>query len=96
MVCEKETTGKSMNIWVKIIREEKVCENTVIAADNLDRFSGITQAFMTGAEALKISTPVITRTAAQLFFDFNSVRFRPRDFVEAVDFDFLEFEICKD
>ena len=85
-----------MNIWVKIIREEKINENTIVSVDDLATFSGITKAFMDGAEALKIPTPVITRTAAQLFFDFNSVRFRPRDFVEIVNFDYFEIEKCKD
>ncbi|HIW55556.1 MAG TPA: hypothetical protein H9686_01035, partial [Firmicutes bacterium] len=60
--------------------------------DNLNTFSGITRAFMDAAEALKIPTPVITRTSAQFFFDFNSVRFKPADFVEPVDFDSLFIE----
>ena len=44
------------------------------------------------AEEMKIPTPVITRTSAQFFFDFNSVRFKPDDFVEEVDFDYLFIE----
>ena len=44
------------------------------------------------AEEMKIPTPVITRTSAQFFFDFNSVRFKQDDFVETVDFDYLFIE----
>jgi len=85
-----------MRIWVKVIREEKVCENVIVEVECLSTFSGITQAFMDGAEALKLPSPVITRTKAQTFFDFNTVRFRPGDFVESVNLDILEYEICKD
>jgi len=85
-----------MRIWVKVIREEKVCENVIVEVKDLSTFSGITQALMDGAEALKLPTPVITRTKAQTLFDFNSVSFRPSDFVESVDLEFLEYEICKE
>jgi len=85
-----------VRIWVKVIREQKIYENVIVEVENLSTYSGITQAFMDGAEALKMPTPVITRTAAQNFFDFNTVRFRPGDFVESVDLDFLEYEICKE
>ncbi len=81
-----------MRVWAKIIRNEKVIQQTVVEADNLNTFSGITKAFMDAAEALKIPTPIITRTSAQFFFDFNSVRFKPDDFVEPVDFDSLFIE----
>ena len=84
-----------MKIWVKIIKDEKVYKSAVYETENLSTFSGITQAFMEGAEALKLPTPVITRTKAQTFFDFNTVRFRPDDFVESVDLEMLEYEICK-
>jgi len=85
-----------VKIWVKIVKEEKVCKSAVVEVENLSTFFGITQAFMDGAEALKLPTPVITRTKAQTLFDFNTVRFRPNDFVESVDLDILEYEICKE
>ena len=81
-----------MKIWAKIIKNEKTILQGVVEAENLNTFSGITKAFMDVAEELKIPTPVITRTSAQFFFDFNSVRFKPDDFVEQVDFDYLFIE----
>ncbi len=81
-----------MRVWAKITKGEKIIRHAVVEADNLNTFSGITRAFMDAAEALKIPTPVITRTSAQFFFDFNSVRFKPADFVEPVDFDSLFIE----
>lgn len=81
-----------MQIWVKTIKNEKITNHTLVEAENLSTFSGITKAFMDAAEAMKIPTPVITRTSAQFFFDFNSVRFKQDDFVEPIDFDALVIE----
>ena len=81
-----------MKIWAKLIKNEKTINQGVVEAENLNTFSGITKAFMDVAEEMKIPTPVITRTSAQFFFDFNSVRFKPDDFVEEVDFDYLFIE----
>ena len=81
-----------MKIWAKLIKNEKTISQGVVEAENLNTFSGITKAFMDVAEEMKIPTPVITRTSAQFFFDFNSVRFKPDDFVEEVDFDYLFIE----
>lgn len=81
-----------MKVWGKLIKNEKTVLQGVIEAENLNTFSGITKAFMDLAEELKIPTPVITRTSAQFFFDFNSVRFKQDDFVEQIDFDYLFIE----
>ncbi len=81
-----------MKVWGKLIKNEKTILQGVIEAENLNTFSGITKAFMDLAEELKIPTPVITRTSAQFFFDFNSVRFKQDDFVEQIDFDYLFVE----
>ena len=81
-----------MKLWAKLIKNEKATKQILIEVDNLNTFSGITKAFMDVAEGLQIPTPIITRTSAQFFFDFNSVRFKPDDFVEEVDFDYLFIE----
>ncbi len=81
-----------MKVWGKLIKNEKTILQGVIEAENLNTFSGITKAFMDLAEELKIPTPVITRTSAQFFFDFNSVRFKQDDFVKQIDFDYLFIE----
>ena len=78
-----------MELWAKLITNEKITKSTLVEVENLNTFSGITKAFMDVAEALNVPTPVITRTSAQFFFDFNTVRFKPEDFVESVDFDAL-------
>ena len=81
-----------MKLWAKLIKNEKIVQHGTVEVDNLNTFSGITKAFMDVAEEMKIPTPVITRTSAQFFFDFNSVRFKQEDFVEPIDFDYLFIE----
>ena len=81
-----------MKLWAKLIKNEKIIKNGIVEVENLNTFSGITKAFMDVAEEMKIPTPVITRTSAQFFFDFNSVRFKQDDFVEKIDFDALVIE----
>ena len=81
-----------MKLWAKLIKNEKIIKNDIVEVENLNTFSGITKAFMDVAEQMKIPTPVITRTSAQFFFDFNSVRFKQDDFVENIDFDALVIE----
>ena len=81
-----------MKLWVKLIKNEKIIANETVEVQNLNTFSGITKAFMDAAEQLRIPTPIKTRTSAQFFFDFNSVRFKQDDFVEQIDFDYLFIE----
>ncbi len=77
-----------MKVYGKTMKKEKIKTTGQVEAENLNTFSGITKAFMDLAEKMGIPTPVITRTNAQYFFDFNSVKFKKDDFVEKVDFDF--------
>ena len=81
-----------MNICYKLIKNDKIIKHGIVDAEILNTFSVITRAFMDVAEEMKIPTPVITRTSAQFFFDFNSVRFKQDDFVEKIDFDALVIE----
>lgn len=81
-----------MRLWAKLVKNEKIIKHGLVEVENLSTFSGITKAFMDVAEHMKIPTPIITRTSAQFFFDFNSVRFKQCDFVEPIDFDALVIE----
>jgi len=43
-------------------------------------------------ESLKISTPVVIKTYAENFLEFNTFKFKQRDFLEEIPFDFLVLE----
>lgn len=44
------------------------------------------------AEKLHIPTPVVLNSHCENFLEFNTLKFRPRDFLEPVPFDFLVLE----
>jgi len=44
------------------------------------------------AEQIKIPTPVVLNSYAENFLEFNLVKFRARDFLEEISFDYLLLE----
>ena len=81
-----------MKVWAKTICEEKITRDVVYDyehASNLDEFVAVLRGI---CEALDIPTPVATRVNFNHYVMFNNTRFKPRDFVEHVDFDMFELE----
>ena len=81
-----------MKVWAKTIVDEKItrdllCEYEAIA--NEDDFVSVLQKV---CDQMDIPTPVATRVNFNHFVMFNNTRFKPRDFVESVDFDMLDLE----
>jgi len=83
-------------IWAKILKNHKIKKDLMYSslddctADTfLAHVSEICHAF-------DIPTPVITSVNINNFEEFNNTRFRPRDFVEGVSFDFLVLENAED
>ena len=89
-------TGETtMKIWVKTILGEKITrsllhEQPLICESNFD------QTLCDVCQALDLPTPLVTPTNLRHFFAFNHVKFKPRDFVESVDFDYMELEFVLD
>lgn len=81
-----------MKIWAKTVKEEKISQNILFEYDqitNLDEFVAIMQQI---CEQMDIPTPIATHVNLRHFVMFNNTRFKPRDFVESVDFDMLDIE----
>lgn len=84
-----------MKIWVKTVLGEKITrsllhESAVIDEKNFD------ETLADACNSLDLPTPIVTKTNKRSFFAFNHVKFKPCDFVESVDFDFLELEFVLD
>ena len=79
-------------IWAKTMLEQKITRSFVLSS--VDKFS--TAYFFdylsTICHELDIPTPVILKTHANHFEQFNIVRFKQTDFVESIDFDMLVLE----
>ncbi|MDE7439571.1 MAG: hypothetical protein K2N23_03590 [Clostridia bacterium] len=76
-------------IWAKVIKDEKIINQTVY--ESIDKFvySNFFVYLADICEALDIATPVLLKTHIFNYAKFATVRFIPRDFAEPVDFDKL-------
>jgi hypothetical protein len=79
-------------IWAKVVVNHRVkkgiihdCEERV---DIVNFFSHVHAI----CEKLKIPTPVVLNCYAENFIEFNILKFKPRDFIEEVSFDWLVLE----
>jgi len=79
-------------IWAKTILHDKITRSFVLS--EVDKFS--TAYFFDYlakiCHELDIPTPVILKTHANHFEQFNIVRFKTNDFVESIDFEVLVLE----
>lgn len=80
-----------MKIWVKTVSGEKITRSYLYEADVIDADNFETH-MQEVCHAMDVPTPLITRVNVQHFTQFNVTKFRPRDFVESIDFDYLEVE----
>ena len=81
-----------MKVWASTVKDEKITRDVLFEyehADNLDDFISLLQNV---CEQMDIPTPVTTFVNFTHYVMFNNTRFKPRDFVESVDFDLLNIE----
>lgn len=81
-----------MKIWAKTTVEDKITRDLLYeyeAIANENEFVAVLQEI---CGQMDIPTPVATRVNFNHFVMFNNTRFKPRDFVESVDFDLLDVE----
>lgn len=81
-----------LKIWAKIVIDHKVKQSVVVAVDPADFYNGVIEI----CETLKIPTPIITASQIANFQEFNILKLKQRDFIEAIPFDFLEFNAIID
>ncbi len=81
-----------MKIWAKTIQGEKITGSIVYVAETMENEEDLTVALQNICEQLDIPTPIVTNVNYRHFSQFNNTRFKPRDFVESVDFDLFDIE----
>ncbi len=85
-----------MKLWATTVSEEKITRDLVFEynkTENLNEFIGILQQV---CEKMDIPTPIATRVNFNHYIMFNNTKFKPRDFVESVDFDYMNLEAIPD
>lgn len=81
-----------MRIWAKAIKGEKILKDVVYKISGIETQDEFTSAMQEICEVLDMPTPVVTKVNFEHFSQFNNTRFKPRDFVESVDFDLFDVE----
>ena len=84
-----------MKTWIKAIKEGRTTKDTVVDIDDFS-VGALTEKLRDALLPLDLPTPVIIENKANHLVKFNTVRFKPDDFVESVDFDCLVLEIIRD
>lgn len=81
-----------MKIWASTVRGEKITRDVLFTyehANNCDEFVSVLQQI---CEQMDVPTPICTYVNFNHFVMFNNTKFKERDFVESVDFDYLNIE----
>ncbi|MCM1195174.1 MAG: hypothetical protein NC099_04565 [Corallococcus sp.] len=81
-----------MKIWAKTVLDEKITRDLIYEYEHIGNIDEFVFAMQEICEQLDIPTPVATYVNLNHFIMFNNTRFKPRDFVESVDFDMLDIE----
>lgn len=85
-----------MKVWVKTIVDEKITRDLLYEYGSISNEDDFISVLQEVCGQLDIPTPVATRVNFNHFVMFNNTRFKPRDFVESVDFDMLDLEAVPD
>ena len=81
-----------MKVWAKTIIEEKITRSLLYEYQSMLSEEEFVSVLQEVCGQLDIPTPIATRVNFNHFVMFNNTRFKPRDFVESVDFDVLDLE----
>ncbi len=81
-----------MKVWATTVKGEKITRNIVWEGDILSDNQFIS-ALQNICELMDIPTPISTNINYLNFVRFNTTKYLPRDFVESIDFNFLNLEI---
>lgn len=85
-----------MNLWIKTICSDKITRDAVVRNGQTLNAQNFAEALRDACHSIDIPTPVFTAFHSQNIEKFNFVKFRPLDFVESVDFDFMTVELFFD
>lgn len=85
-----------MKIWAKTIVEDKITRDLLYEYDAIANENEFVTTLQEICGQMDIPTPVATYVNFNHFVLFNNTRFKPRDFVENVDFDLLDVEAVPD
>ncbi len=81
-----------VKIWIKLIKDDKIIKDTVVEKNEQFDYASFADYLTEGLFPLDEPTPVVIKNHIFDFAKFHVVRFRPSDFVESVEFDYMWVE----
>ena len=84
-------------LWGKIVKNNRLIKDTVICDDSEDtRTHTIFHALEQITQQFDLGVPIWLDTTIQDFQQYNRVRFTRDNFMEDIDFDYLEIHIIEE
>ena len=85
-----------MKVWATTVREEKITRDIVFEYEHISNEDDFVSLLQQICEKLDIPTPVVTYVNFNHYVLFNTTKFKSRDFVESIDFDYFNLEAVPD
>lgn len=85
-----------MKVWATTVREEKITRDIVFDYEHISNEDDFVALLQQICEKLDIPTPVVTYVNFNHYVLFNTTKFKSRDFVESIDFDYFNLEAVPD
>ena len=85
-----------MKVWATTVREEKITRDIDFEYEHISNEDDFVALLQQICEKLDIPTPVVTYVNFNHYVLFNTTKFKSRDFVESIDFDYFNLEAVPD
>ncbi|MBQ8872755.1 MAG: hypothetical protein IJ032_02285 [Clostridia bacterium] len=85
-----------MKVWATTVREERITRDIVFEYEHISNEDDFVALLQQICEKLDIPTPVVTYVNFNHYVLFNTTKFKSRDFVESIDFDYFNLEAVPD
>lgn len=85
-----------MKVWATTVSEEKITRDIVFEYEHISNEDDFVALLQQICEKLDIPTPVVTYVNFNHYVLFNTTKFKSRDFVESIDFDYFNLEAVPD
>ena len=85
-----------MKVWATTVRKEKITRDIVFEYEHISNEEDFVALLQQICEKLDIPTPVVTYVNFNHYVLFNTTKFKSRDFVESIDFDYFNLEAVPD
>jgi len=85
-----------VKVWATTVREEKITRDIVFEYEHISNEDDFVALLQQICEKLDIPTPVVTYVNFNHYVLFNTTKFKSRDFVESIDFDYFNLEAVPD